>query len=76
MSEIGKSVHDSLLGPPKTQRGKCRNCGSQLELYELDYRRSTKVMKCERCNMLHLYKKDIIGKWKLLKVKKPDLPPR
>lgn len=76
MSEIGRSMHDSLLGPPKAQKGKCRSCSSELELYELDFRRSTKVMKCIRCGMLHVYKKDIIGKWKLLKAQKPDLPPR
>jgi len=76
MGEIGKSMHDSLLGPPKAQKGKCRNCGSQLELYELDFRRSSKIMKCIRCGMLHVYKKDIIGKWRLLKAQKPDVPPR
>jgi len=76
MSEVGKSVHDSLLGPPKALKGKCRNCGSQLELYELDFRRSSKVMKCMHCGMLHVYRKDIIGKWRLLKAQKPDLPSR
>jgi len=74
MSEIGKSIHDSLLGPPKTQKGKCRNCGSSLELYELDFRRSTRIMKCQRCGMLHVYKKDIIGKWRLLKAQKVEAP--
>jgi len=77
MGEVGKTIHDSLLGPPKTQKGRCRNCGSPLELYELDFRRSTKIMKCTRCSMLHVYKKDIIGKWKLLKAQKVEMsPPR
>jgi hypothetical protein len=75
-SEIGKLMHESLLSPPKNQAGKCKSCGAQLELYELDVKRSSKVMKCARCGMLHLYKKDIIGKWRLHKATKPDLPPR
>jgi len=75
MSDIGRSMHDSLLGPPRTQKGKCQNCGSPLELYELDFKRSTKVMKCQRCGVIHLYKKDIIGKWKLIKAQKVELPP-
>ena len=33
-------------------------------------------MKCVRCGMLHVYKKDIIGKWRLLKAQKPEIPPR
>jgi len=76
MGEVGKTIHDSLLGPSKAQKGKCKCCGSTLELYELDFRRSSKVMKCTRCGMLHLYKKDIIGKWRLLKAQKQELPPR
>jgi len=76
MSEIGKSMHDSLLGPPKAQKGKCRNCGSPMELFELDFRRSSKIMKCIRCGMLHVYKKDILGKWRLQKALKPEIPSR
>lgn len=74
MGEVGRSMHESLLGPPKTQKGRCRSCGSPLELYELDFRRSSKVMKCVRCGMLHVYKKDIIGKWKLQKAQKLEIP--
>lgn len=74
MGEVGKSMHDSLLGSSKTQRGKCKACGSSLELYELDFRRSTRVMKCLQCGMLHVYKKDIIGKWRLLKAQKLESP--
>jgi hypothetical protein len=75
MSEMGKSMHDSLLGPPKTQKGKCKACGSSMELYELDFRKSAKILKCTRCGMLHVYRKDIIGKWRLQKATKPE-PPR
>jgi len=75
MGEVGRTIHDSLLGPPTPQKGKCKNCGSPMELYELDFRRSTKIMKCTRCSMLHVYKKDIIGKWKLLKAQKIEMPP-
>jgi hypothetical protein len=76
MSEVGRAMHESLLGPSKPQKGRCRSCGSPLELYELDFRRSSKIMKCVRCGMLHAYKKDIIGKWKLQKVQKLEVPPR
>jgi hypothetical protein len=76
MSEMGQSMHDSLIGSSKAHRGKCKSCGSPLELYELDFRRSTKIMKCDRCGMLHVYKKDIIGKWRLLKAQKPEIPSR
>ncbi len=76
MSEVGKSIHDSLLGSPKTQKGKCKGCASPMELYELDFRRSTKIMRCVRCGMLHVYKKDIIGKWRLLKAQKAETSAR
>jgi len=75
MGEAGRSLHDTLMGPPKKEKGKCRNCGSPLELYELDFKRSSKIMKCTRCGMLHVFKKDIIGKWKLLKAQKLEMPP-
>jgi len=73
VGETGKSLYDSIMGP-KSQQGKCRSCGSPLELHELDFKRSSKVMKCTRCGMLHTYKKDIIGKWRLQKVQKLDIP--
>jgi len=76
MSETGRAIYDSLLDPPKTQKGKCKNCGSPLELYEIDFRRSTKIMRCQRCGMLHMFRKDIIGKWRLQKAQKPDAPSR
>lgn len=75
MSEMGKSMHDSLLGPAKNQKGKCKACGSLMELYELDFRKSAKILRCTRCGMLHVYRKDIIGKWRLQKATKPE-PPR
>jgi uncharacterized paraquat-inducible protein A len=75
MSEMGRSMHDSLMGSSKDQKGRCKACGSAMELYELDFGHSAKVMKCTRCGMLHEYKKDIIGKWRLQKARKPE-PPR
>jgi len=74
VGEVGRSLHDSLVGLPKAKQGRCKGCGSSMELYELDFRRSTKVMKCTRCGMLHVYRKDIIGKWRLLRAQKPELP--
>ena len=52
---------------------KCRNCKYSLELYEEDAKRATKVMRCERCGMLHFYKKDIVGKWRLFRATKSEL---
>jgi len=77
MKDIGKSLHGTLLtSRPKVHTGKCQNCGYALELYEIDVKRSMKVMKCERCSMLHFYKKDIIGKWRLFKAAKSELTTR
>ena len=76
MSELGQSIHESLIPSSKTPKAKCKGCGSSLELFELDFRRSSKVMRCTRCGMLHMYKKDIIGKWRLFKAQKADIPPR
>jgi predicted nucleic-acid-binding Zn-ribbon protein len=77
MKEIGSSLHGSLLSSqPKLHTGKCQNCGYALELYEMDVKRSTRVMRCERCGLLHFYKKDIIGKWRLFKAAKSELVAR
>ena len=51
----------------KTYRGKCVDCGSPLELYEIDFKKSRRIMQCTRCGLYHLYKKDFVGKWKLVK---------
>jgi len=74
MTQVGKSLHGTLLGPPpKMHSGKCQNCGYALELYEIDVRKSSKIMKCERCGLLHYYKKDIVGKWRLQRAAKSEL---
>jgi len=75
MGDIGRSMYDTLIESQKTQKGKCKCCGSSLELYELDVRRSQKILKCQRCGALHLYKKNIVGKWRLEKAQKIDMPP-
>ena len=51
----------------KTYGGKCVDCGSPLELYEIDFKKSRRIMQCTRCGLYHLYKKDFFGKWKLAK---------
>ena len=75
MAETGKYLHGMLLSskPPRMHMGKCQNCGYTLELYEIDVRKSAKVMKCERCGLLHHYKKDIVGKWRLQRAVKAEL---
>jgi transcription elongation factor Elf1 len=52
------------------QEGKCYNCGSPLELCEIDLKKSTKVLVCRDCGLFHFYKKDFIGTYKLTKVSK------
>jgi len=74
MTEMGEPLQGTLLGPrPKVHGGKCQNCGYALELYEMDVKKSMKVMRCERCGVLHFYKKDIMGKWRLQRAAKSEL---
>lgn len=54
----------------KRHTGKCFDCGGILELVELDIQGATKIMQCQDCGLFHLYKKDFLGKCKLLKVTK------
>jgi DNA-directed RNA polymerase subunit RPC12/RpoP len=54
----------------KKHTGKCFDCGGPLELVELDIQKGTKVMRCQECGLLHFYRKDFFGAWKLLKVTK------
>lgn len=51
----------------KAFKGKCAGCGSALELYEIDFEKGRKIMKCIKCGLFHLYKRDFLGKWKLAK---------
>ena len=50
--------------------GECYDCGGLLELAELDIEKGTRIMKCQNCGLLHYYKKDLLGRWKLLRVSK------
>jgi hypothetical protein len=72
MAEVGKTLHESLFGQ-KRKTNKCTNCNYPLELYEIDFKKSRKMLKCQRCGLYHYYKKDLVGKWKLQKAVKPDL---
>jgi len=77
MAETGKYLHSTLVGShPKLHGGKCQNCGYALELYEMDVKRRCKTMRCERCGLLHYYRKDIVGKWRLQRAAKPELVAR
>lgn len=74
MTEVGKQLHDTLLDSrPKTHTGKCKNCGSNLELYEIDFKKQMRVLRCQRCGLFHFYQKDIIGRWKLLKAARLEM---
>lgn len=50
--------------------GKCIDCGSSLELYEINLERGTKVLQCQQCSLFHYYKKGLLGRWKLVKATK------
>ena len=54
----------------KKHTGKCFDCGNFLELVEYDVQKEKKVLKCRSCGLHHYYKKDILSRWKLLKVSK------
>jgi len=51
----------------KTYTGECVDCGSLLELYEIDFEKDRRIMHCTNCGLYHFYKKDFLGKWKLVK---------
>lgn len=71
MADTGKYLHGVLVNTkPQMHIGKCQSCGYTLELYEIDIRKCTRIMKCERCGLMHIYKKDILGKWRLQKATK------
>jgi len=50
--------------------GVCYDCKGTLELYEMDIKKSTKIMLCQNCGMFHFYKKDLLGSYRLTKVSK------
>lgn len=54
----------------KKHTGKCFDCGGMLELVELDIQGPMKIMQCQDCGLYHLYKKDFLGKYRLLRVTK------
>lgn len=54
----------------RRQVGQCYDCGGLLELAELDIKKGTRIMKCQECSLFHYYKKDLLGRWTLLKVSK------
>ncbi len=72
MTETGKILHESLFGQ-KRKANTCTNCNYPLEVYEIDFKKNRKVLRCQRCGLYHFYKKDFVGKWKLQKAVKPDL---
>ena len=54
--------------------GKCYDCSGPLELFEIDMKKSTKIMLCRSCGLLHFYKKNFVGNYRLTKVSKnPDV---
>ncbi len=58
------------VGRRRRHTGKCVDCGGVLELYTLDLKKSRRILQCPRCGLYHLYRKDLLGKWKLAKATK------
>ena len=59
-----------LTEETRKHTGKCVDCDSPLELYELNFEKHRKVLRCQRCGLFHLFKRDFFGKWKLVKAAK------
>ena len=59
-----------MMEQKKKHTGKCVDCGGPLELVELNIQKGTRILRCQKCGLLHNYKKDIFGGWKLLKANK------
>jgi len=57
-------------GKTRRHTGNCYDCGSPLELFEIDMQKSTKIMACQNCGLFHYYKKDFLGNYRLTKVSK------
>jgi len=58
------------MAEEKRHVGKCFDCEGATELVELDVKKGTKIMRCQVCGLFHFYHKDLLGRWKLLKVSK------
>lgn len=52
----------------KSRANECYECKGQLELFELDMRNKTRILKCKDCGLYHFYKKDMLANWRLTKV--------
>jgi len=57
-------------GIERKHTGKCYDCDGPLVLMESDFKRSTRIMQCQRCGLFHIHKKDFLGNWKLMRVTK------
>jgi uncharacterized Zn finger protein len=47
---------------------KCVECGSFLKVYDINFQTGRKVMRCEQCGLLHIYKKDRLHGWHIVRV--------
>jgi len=54
----------------KKHSGECFDCGGPLELIEFNAKEGSKILKCLNCGLLHYYKKDFLGSWRLQKATK------
>ena len=50
---------------------KCVECGIALRLYDINFQTGRKVMQCEQCGLLHIYKKDFFGRWRIVRATRP-----
>jgi DNA replicative helicase MCM subunit Mcm2 (Cdc46/Mcm family) len=63
---------EPLFPEMRNAKGNCVDCNGPLVLLEEDYRRKTRVLVCERCGLMHLFAKNVLSKWKLIKVRKRE----
>jgi len=71
LREPKHNVVVQMIGDQKKRHtGECLDCGGPLELVELDIKKGRRVLQCQRCGLLHFYKKAIFGGWKFFRATK------
>ncbi len=59
-----------MFSKQKRNEDACYNCGGKLEVIEANLKEGTKIMKCQACELFHLYDESLVGSWHLRKVTK------
>jgi hypothetical protein len=70
---MSEYFQEELFPEMGSDKGYCVDCSGPLTLLEEDFRDKTRILVCERCGLLHLFKKTMLSKWKLVKVRKKGI---